>query len=372
MIICFKTNSVTRERLDFLVGQGDYRDYGEVISIAVSNLISIHEEFGSDPIILEKEEFSPKTPLRQGVMGKTKSIPEPKNRINSTQPVHIFTKIIPDIFQNLPPKNWKIPLVEPDMGVWKRDDEVPIENWIFGQYNKILPAKVSIRGLCNIVYSSGGPVDIDKAGSMISKEATYLTEVLSKLDEILGNSRDDVLATAFPSHDAEMKSISRFKNQFFGSVSKEGKLSGLLSELKLINHINDSSSKILPTKAGWEFAQKPNPILDSGGTIQRFGEEEVNFLINHILDNVYREKYAYKLLLQYINQGINTPSLIDQELKKTFIINQNSKVSESFLSTQRSGTISRMCDLGIVQRDWQGTMVIYKKTNLSDKFLTQK
>jgi hypothetical protein len=369
MIICFRADRTTRDRLDYLVSSGDYRDYGEAISVAISNLLSLHEEYSGEPIIIGIGGHEGKT---SSVLGKGQNMQismVPEYRHKSDEPTRVFISQFPSLFRDHDFTECDLLESNPLAVEWKSVEQIPIEHWMFGQYNKLLPLKISIRALCNLVCSTNSPIELDEAGNIIADQVRAVAEILTKLDDAYDNSRDEMLSTAFPSPDAEMKSILRYKNQFVGAISKDGKLSGLLRDFNFINISQENADFVLPTSAGWEFASIRNPILEGDYEGHRFSEEEFHFLINHIRDSVPVEKFAYELLLQLISRGINTPSLLDNELVKNYRAGEVSKVSESFLSTQRSGAISRMCDLGVVRRVWHGTAVSYELTEKSKEFL---
>ena len=92
------------------------------------------------------------------------------------------------------------------------------------------------------------------------------------------------------------------------------------------------------------------------------------FLIKHILQNVPVEKVAFAALVGFIISGSNTPAHLDKSLTATLPNSKLEKLSKSFFSSQRSGAISRMVDLGIVNRERDGVYVKYSLTPTSDLF----
>ena len=92
-----------------------------------------------------------------------------------------------------------IPVTTQPTDVWIRGDEVPLERWIFGQHNKLLPAKASCRALASLTARSEKGIPLQEAADLISREATVLGQFLVHHDERKGAIRSDALATAFPS-----------------------------------------------------------------------------------------------------------------------------------------------------------------------------
>src|SRR5262249_8999313 len=162
----------------------------------------------------------------------------------------------------------------------------------------------------------------------------------------------------------------RYMNQFIVSVNSNGQLSGLLVGLKLANRLSGPKSPVGLTNPGWEFARLPNPILDDGseGLDAKFSPDEVQFLLRHIRESVPAERSAYQKVLEAIESGNKAPESLDAAL---FVLKSKDRdVTPAFLSTQRSGAISRMSDLGLVVRERSGVRVEYAATDLGREFLS--
>ena len=142
---------------------------------------------------------------------------------------------------------------------------------------------------------------------------------------------------------------------------KHGDLAGLPVDLKLVDRDQARSPQILLTEAGWSFAVMRNPILDEGkdGRQSRFSNEEIEFLISHIRNQVPIEALAYKLVLEAIAQGANTPDKLDHVLEEYLPKREHRPFTRAFLTTQRAGVISRMIDLNLVKRIRDGIKVTY-------------
>jgi hypothetical protein len=245
-----------------------------------------------------------------------------------------------------------------------------VERWIFGQYNRLLPAKVTCRALVNILARGGKQRSLEEIAIEIANEAAKFGKYLSELDEKRNLGRDDAIAVAFPRSTAatEFKSIQRFANQFVGTADRGGNLSGLPVALKLVGRDSDHDGVTL-TEAGWKFGMMPNPILDisSTGTNERFSDDEIVFLLDHILTSVSVEALAYRIVLGELADGVLTPDALDDALLKRSASGQ--KAERSFVSTQRSGAICRMVDLGLIRRSRTGTRVSYVLLPRGNEFL---
>jgi hypothetical protein len=154
----------------------------------------------------------------------------------------------------------------------------------------------------------------------------------------------------------------------------KGELSGLMIDLKLINVVHvQKERKIVPTRIAWQFAALPNPLLDSvsEGQPERFSSEERVFLTTHILRSVPVEGFAYRVILEAVRQGQTSPEQIDTALKVYLDDGRAEDLSQSFLASQRSGAISRMSDLGLIERRREGVRVNYAATENGIAFLNQ-
>jgi hypothetical protein len=359
-----------------LVQSRHYSDYGEVIAVAVANLAVLQSEISEKGALV----LGTKAETSQGFedsrvtyySGDQATSKRDGNKPRRTSGLNsdVSTLQIPGIFRlaNLrdsPPNFAKMP-----SDVWIKGQEVPLDRWLFGQYNRLLPAKVSCRALAHLLQEKPTGVELGAAAEMIAEQATILGDYLRLHDEENDIGRDDLLSTAFPiSGQGSEKSRQRYATQFVGSVNSEGQLSGLLVDLKLVNLIG-RKTYISLTETGWHFATIENPVLDDVQSVptQKFGQKEIEFLIDHIVRNVPAEDYAYRAILSAITDGADTPDTINTALQTSIPIDSGSSLSNSFLSTQRSGAISRMTDLGLVKRVRDGVRVKYLITELGKRY----
>jgi hypothetical protein len=257
--------------------------------------------------------------------------------------------------------------------IWAIRQEIPLDRWFFGQYNRLLPAKASCRALAHLLIDQPRGVLLDDATGQIAAEAAVLGDFLAYHDKQNGVGRDDALSTAFPSTGENSdKSRLRYANQFVASVNKQGQVSGLLIDLKLINSRGGrKAARLMLTEVGWEFATMPNPILDDSQErpTQKFSESERDLLLTHIAQSVPVEDFAYRTILATIVKGENTPDTIDAALLRDIPQDTDRSLSKSFLSSQRSGAISRMTDLGLVKRVRNGVRVSYVVTDIGKRYL---
>lgn len=366
MILCINCSTIMKDELDELMGLGQYRNYSEAIAVAISNQLTLHRNIPVDTqsVILGSADQNGKQPA----VSESGSPAVSESGMKSTGTVSIPAIFISSELQ--PPGGDFAPIPNDsfDFG-----ETIPIDRWIFGQHNKLLPVKASVRALAVLLKDDSNGVPLSRAATEIAQEAETLGIFLHQLDERHNFIRDEALATAFPSDSSDInKSRLRYANQFVGSMNKHGQLRGLPIDLKLVNYRGTKEPKLLLTGAGWHFAKLHNPILDGApGSTERLSEAEREFLINHIRANVAVEEFAIGAVLTAVAGGASTPEELDQALARYLPARTEKPLSEAFLSTQRAGVISRMGDLGLIERVRDGLRVTYKLSSTGNQYLEQ-
>ena len=217
-----------------------------------------------------------------------------------------------------------------------------------------------------------GPT-VDDAVAKISYAACGLGDFLNAIDMRFQLSRENAMKAAFPTTDINGgESRLRFGNQFVATLKQE-KLQGFPADLKLLISEGGKEPRLLLTKAGANFAGLPNPVLDTRDEFPRtkLSEEEVAFLLSHIKTYVPQELSAFLSVLDGIEGGAATPDGLDSYLRSRFNLPDEKAMKASFLSTQRTGAVSRMVDLGLVARAKEGLRVTYTVTHPGKYFRSQ-
>lgn len=363
LIICFECNAETKHQLDSLVSSGQYKDYSEAIKVALANQSLLHQKIADQgPIVVMQQETA-------DLHVKTSS----KNSTSHIVAVDYTSKkiiesAIPDIFRISRKPLIKDSAPMPD-DTWSGSISVPVERWIFGQYNKLFPMKASCRALANLLSSKHVP-NWDYFSQTIAMQAMELGRYLLHHDLECLIPRDERLSTAFPTPDpASEKSRDRYAKQFVFSVNKSGQPSSLLVDFKFLNFTRDKQAKATLTEPGWHFALIENPVLDGKqqNPLERFSKQEQDFLIEHILCYVPVERFAYHTILYAISNGENTPEKLNNVLQ-TYVREPDS-YKPSFLAAQRSGAISRMADINLLTRSRDGVRVTYEVTQAGHDFI---
>jgi hypothetical protein len=338
MVICFNCTSETKEKLDRLLQKGGYQDYTGAISSAISNQLMLEEQIAQSGAVILHESSPP--------------APRPEGRGTNDSPSEhqsVFEAFALLTFQTTPTL-----AVSPESGT---NGAVSPDQWIFGQYSKFLPVKANCRFIANLLHQSPSGVSLKGVAEAMQQHMPRLREWLTRYDGQHALERESALATAFPSKDT--KSLLRYMNQFVLNVNKRGIASGFPVALGLLNSLDPKGTRISLTEAGLHFALLQNPVLDSPQQPEhRLSMEERGFLLDHIRAFVPREHAAYTSVIQAIQIGANNPDALDAALRPL----DKEGISAPYLSTQRSGTISRMTELGLVARRRQGIRVTYVLT----------
>ena len=403
MIVCFRCTAETRGHLDHLVSTGSYRDYDEAISAAVRNLALIEQEVGERGAIVigaasaaaaaprespaPSRAQAPATEGRQangwekGDVRPAKNGParKEKNRaVPAETPVAMRSETphVPPLFvlEGLP-REEPTGLAELPADLWSHGQTIPLDRWVLGQFNRLLPAKANARALVKLFVDSPKGLEIAGSAAAVAAQAALLGDYLRSIDATRDVPRDDALATAFPSaEEGAEKGRTRYANQFVVYQNSKGELSGLMVDLKLINVVQvRKERRIVPTRTAWEFAALPNPLLDAApdGRLDKLTPEERRFLTNHILKSVPVEAFAYRVILEAVRNGQTSPDQIDAAMKVFLDDERAGTLSQSFLASQRSGAVSRMSDLGLIERRREGVRVYYAATEDGLAFLNQ-
>ncbi len=360
MVLCIECSDSTKDGLDRLVADGHCRNYSEAIALAVNNLIVLQSQLGSrDALFLGPS--TPRTRTRRGGSQPDKPA-KPKVAPAVAEPASA-PRSVPELFAQPAVSGSRCTAPVP-AGAFAQGDSVPLDRWVFGQFNRLLPAKASCRAMANILLESPNGLELDLVAPAIVEAATELRAWLFGQESRLESHSDEALSTAFPiPYRDTSKSLLRYRFHFIGGTTKAGDLTGLLADLKLINYCSASETLVALTDAGWNFALARNPVLDTHEELRlplvKFSTDEQEMLLAHIANDVPLEDAAYRAVLDAIARGSATPSDLDEALASQISEDTKGRVSSSFVSTQRSGAISRMSDLGLVSRVRDGVRVTY-------------
>ena len=374
MLICFDARPEAKKALDGILATGQFRDISEAVSMALVNYQLLQQTVpqGGHIFPVVAPGLDADLPETVRVTANRSTAQATSSRPTTTAGVAVLG--IPEAFALKAETSDGINLLPMPSVSEPGALNLPPARWLFGQFNKFLPVKATCRALLNLLLENPAGIPMTEATNKISHAACGLGDYLNTLDDRLQARREDAFAAAFPSSTIEGggESRLRFGNQFVASMRRD-QLSGFPAALKLVAIDTAKEPRLSLTKAGADFALLENPILDAPGTpaTRKLTLEEVEFLLAHIIRSVPEETSAYASILDAIKSGTNTPDAVDKCLRQRFNLLTDQAITKTFLTTQRTGAISRLVDLGLLARQKEGLRVTYIITQPGKDFRTQ-
>jgi len=237
-------------------------------------------------------------------------------------------------------------------------DRIP-NDVLWGQYNRIFPIKITMRVLANLLPGKK-IIDLALLHSQAISAAREIGIILKKKDEEQGRKYGNMLSAALPTGKSVLKAENRFMNHFVGYLTRAGRIEGAPGALKLLNISDDPKgvSKVGITKEGLLFASLENPVIDRNQFSATLGEDEREFYLRHIQENLEREKEAMFLVLKEIKEGASSPTELNSRVS---VLSRG--WSEAMTNTIRAGIVSRLIELGLIDRQRDGIKVNYILTD---------
>lgn len=362
MVLCFNADAGAKIALDNLLSTGLYKDTSEAICVSLINHDIIQREAQHNGCVEIKRAdlLDDSSSFVHGT--RSAGGPSTDKRPNGTASIPSMfrlphTGMAPDEFPLVVDVGRDLPSTSP-------------RHWLFGQYNKLLPVKATLRGLLHLMGNDRHGVVIPDAVRSITAEALALGEYLEQRDRELSLSRENALSTAFPTKSAGAAGQSRFGNQFVAAINAEGTASGLPIALRLTRISDGKPSRLNLTRPGLQFALLENPVLDHGSHAadEKLSDAETTFLVSHITKYVPEERAAFTVVLGALSDGLKTPKQLDDFI---FTESRDDTMTSAFTSLQRSGVISRLIDLQLVRRLREGTRVTYQVTESGDQLVAE-
>lgn len=231
----------------------------------------------------------------------------------------------------------------------------PRHDHLSGLSNRLFPVKPIVRVLGNLIAESGSEyVVLDELQEKSAEVARELGRVIQRKDKTLGRKRGTIIAAGLPVG-REDKAKSRFRYQFVGFISKS-KPEGAAPTLKFLTIVKGekNSSRAGLTEFGLKFSALPNPIIDRQDYTTPFSDEEIEFLLEHMATQLPGEAKLMRLVLKSVNDGVDTPDALNPKLAP-----YQQGWTENEVIAERVGLISRMSELGLLEREKKGVRVTY-------------
>jgi hypothetical protein len=349
------------ERVGEAVNVGSYENTQEFVSVALENQVELELSSTADSEVMTIEEA-----IDVKKDGGQQDLLTPEKNITRSEASTdwLLQREDYDTVQTVnPPKKVRL-------------DDGPL----WGQYNRIFPVKLTVRALANQLRKrlEDQPQDGNDDHRWIS--LNHFSELaadigrehglkIKEADENNSRGQGEKLSAALPIGDDPEKSKERFQTHFVGHAEQGGDLTGAAPHLLLVNIPEDSPGYIGITDAGLEFAELWNPLIDGDvGANKSLSGDEVAFYLQHLREHLPTEFNAMVLTSEAIKEGDNRPESLSSR-----IASLNKDWSEAQASTVRSGLVSRMYELGLVERERVGQRgIAYRLTNEGQEVLVHE
>lgn len=258
----------------------------------------------------------------------------------------------------------------PTVAYGSRPNPQPVAQWPWGQINKLLPVKFTVRLLANQLSDAEPVVPLDHFKLEAAQRARSFGLWLAGNDKKYGRRRDERLSAGFPIGRVPDTSLNRYATHFVGYERKSDKaLFGALFELKLGNaEVVGTKLSVGLTEAGIQFATIPNPVLDNSDLSSSLGNDEIGFYLEHIRARVPGEAYAFELILGLLTEGVNGREGLNERIRNRVGLDWTHAV----VNTQRTGAMARMYELGLIDKTRHGLKVKYGITDRGMSWLTNR
>lgn len=356
MIVGVKLEPGSYRKIKEFVERGTYESIENFVEIAVLN-----------QILLESNEVTGlegRQELRITSKGKRgRKTSQTKLQTGAKQPVQYLAC----------PKDVQIPVLLPLL-LTEETRSFPI----WGQINRLAPAKLVLRILVNQVLLHGNDrVDLKRFSADVAETATFTRKNIEKKDR-KERIRGEELYIALAKDDPG--SQQRFINFYVGKLPSGKWTDGILTGLGFarIEAAEDGSTVIGLTDAGQKFACLPSPLIDDLLLQEKqienpFSSAEVEFLFDHLQTNRPGEFEYMVSVLRFIKGGTVTPTGLRQKvgafLREKYPTNQ---ISEKFANTMLVGVMGRLVEMRLVRIEKDAQKSTYSVTDVGDVLLSRE
>jgi hypothetical protein len=227
----------------------------------------------------------------------------------------------------------------------------PREQKILALINKPFGLKIVARAL--LVNATHDWPAADELAHLVARQAAAVGAELAGEDR-LAERRRNLLHTGLPTPDSP-ESLERFTMQYVGRIARSGHVTpGGVVQFAIASL---SDGRIALSTAGIEFARLLNPVLDGGlrPWERVLSAAEQKFLIEHITRFVPGEAKDAYAVVDAVRSGNNRPEslLMVKDLLP-------SAWTDVQVRSYLSGLVSRLSELGVLNRVWVGRTVHYE------------
>jgi len=236
------------------------------------------------------------------------------------------------------------------------------ERAIWGQINRIVPLKLAARRVAVLANGSNTWPTVDSVLRDVGETAALVGSCLHDADVASGRKRE-LLATGVPRVDSP-DSKQRFLAQTIARVVRSGTTHpGAIAAYGIATVTN---SGVALTSTGIEFAMLESPVLDRDPRTARetLSVEECRFFLRFVVPHVPVELTDLNLVAGTIDKGAMTPEALHSAVAATF---HARRWTGTMVRTHLSGLVSRLIELMVVVRTWEGRNASYALGPLADE-----
>ena len=174
---------------------------------------------------------------------------------------------------------------------------------LWGQYNRIFPAKLVVRRLALVLdRESKSRLSYRQFRTETAQTARTYGLRLKEVDDKKGRGRGKKLAAALPTGEKAERSLERFKTHFVGQIDSGGDLTGMTTALKFLD-ISEGDREFGLTEFGRKFAELENPLLDDSLDVDRsLSDTERQFYLAHT-EREHPAEYNAMVTIAYAIEG---------------------------------------------------------------------
>lgn len=324
MRIIYEMTEQNYKRIGDLIRRGQYTALQDFFDVSITNQLYLEEQA-----------------LDRSHPGKTAPKSAARDQIETVKEFKEFGR------------NWgKLLTVEP----------VPVES-LGTQFmpfsNRIFPAKVAARVLCNTL-GENQTVDYGVYAEVVSHVAVGLGTYLKSIDRKQGRSfRLEALSTGLPAakRGDQKIAVRRFLEHVVGGSRHAGEHHGMLFTLGLVGMPREGQMGI--TADGLQFAELVNPVLDRpeseyGELKSCLAREEADFYVTLVKKRLPEEARTVEIIREIVRSKHSYPEIC-AEFTRTISLTREQANVEQRVSTE----LARMRELGLVLSRAEGLKTYY-------------
>lgn len=342
------------KRIKELIDSGDYDSVAQFVEVACENQVELSKDSTGSLTAPKQTQIAQATPSGKNSTPKIHHRKAKKKQVSS----HSRRKVERE--NGAPDEAVKEALVLFRSNIGSIPDPMPAvteytSQWPWGQTNRYLPLKMAVRAIAN--FSDEKWPELKTVSDRLGLSAGAIGSTLVQADAEHVRKREAALATALPRY-SEEKSQLRFVNNFLGTITPTGIFypgGCFFFGFTALNQDN----RVGLTEAGLEFCKLHNPVVDDAPDLANstLSESEKSWLRTHAR-GLPGESRAFQVLTDALGQDVLSPTEFASRVSS---ITGEDKDGGAF-KIRLSGAISRMVELGLIKRNWEGTRAKYVVT----------